>query len=808
MKNFTNLLNLFFAFILSHSLFAQTCINPTGSQAASGTGSWIAHVYDHNGSGNPVTNPFALANYKGHYTETETFNRNWGTGKPDCATAADNFAVRFRMTKSFSCGSYVFTIGGDDGVRLSIDGGSNWLTPTAGNGWTDQSYKTYTFQPVLLNGSTNLVLEYYEKGGVAQVSFGYTVTTGPIPVKEVTAGCSASPIQITGYVAGNYTYAWTGTPINNATIYNPTVSPITTTTYTLVTSTIPSGCSITSSVKVNITSPSGDPAVFGENAWNVYGYNGNSTTLSNNNYRGRYIQPVLSTTNFGVNTQNYWSNGKSPSVAGTTIDNGNLWSGCTTTDDAFTFVHKRKGFPCGNYTFTMTNWDDETRVIIDGVNIWSCSNWSGGGGNNSNSSTFHCGNTRTFTANLDANSKVEIQTFEGSGLANLAVSITANTPTALASTSSRTCATKGSTWIDFIDANKNLVASINPNGNDLGNVTMNSYVATPGVMSACAQPTNPSFQTAYLGRTWVMTSTAYPTGANFPTNVSVRLPFTNSELAALNTTAQNTTTANPMDGGNTSPATASNLMLTKITGATENGIANSADCASTIRAVMSASNGVTPNSIAATSFVDFNIGQFSEFFLHKNINNSPLPVKLTNFSASCDQNVILNWSTASEQNSDKFILEKSRDGLEWIAFAEQAAAGNSNTNIDYQQVDHNAWNGITYYRLRQLDFNGEQEVFGPISTSCEGNISNSMVVYPNPNNGSFTVEITSKEAHQGAELLLTDITGKVIHSQIATIKTGVNQLKINKIDIQSGTYFVLLSGKHSKIKPVKVVVEF
>lgn len=158
----------FSVFVLSvNFLRAQTCTNVTTNPNAYGNGSWIGHVYDHTGAGNPVTSPFVT--YKGYTTETEIFDRNWGTSNPVCAAGSENFAVRYRMNKTFASGNYTFTIGADDGVRLSIDGGATWIV----SDWSDHGYQTISIR-VPMSGNYNLVLEYYEKTGGAQVSFGYT----------------------------------------------------------------------------------------------------------------------------------------------------------------------------------------------------------------------------------------------------------------------------------------------------------------------------------------------------------------------------------------------------------------------------------------------------------------------------------------------------------------------------------------------------------------------------------------------------------------------------------------------------------
>ena len=372
----------------------------------------------------------------------------------------------------------------------------------------------------------------------------------------------------------------------------------------------------------------------------------------------------------------------------------------------------------------------------------------------------------------------------------------------LSGTEAATCIVNGNSWVRFYGSTGLLLGEVNAQGNNLGLVQMNTLVGGPQFMQDCTSPTNPLYHTAYMGRTWIMSSDAYPAGSNFPSNVSVRLPYNNSELIALNNYAVSATTGNPNDDG----ATLANIMLTKITGATENGIANLADCPSTIRAINANSgSGTNIQAIANTQYVDFSIGQFSEFFLHKNINNSALPVTLTNFSATCEDNVTLSWTTASEQNSNRFIVEKSRDGQTWSFVATQTAAGTSNTIHNYTQSDENSWNGVTYYRLRQIDFNGAEEVYGPISVSCEGNES-SMTVYPNPSSGSFTIEIASTEMYNNAQLFLTDLTGKVITTQTINVANGTTQILMDNLDLKMGTYLVTLRGADQQLKPVKVMV--
>ena len=100
------------------------------------------------------------------------------------------------------------------------------------------------------------------------------------------------------------------------------------------------------------------------------------------------------------------------------------------------------------------------------------------------------------------------------------------------------------------------------------------------------------------------------------------------------------------------------------------------------------------------------------------IPSPPLPITLTSFTGTRQSNSnMLEWETTSEQNNSHFILEHSTNGLfnETSAINIQQGAGNSQTPLTYSFVDNNPQPIINYYRLTQVDFNGEYEIFNTIS---------------------------------------------------------------------------------------------
>jgi hypothetical protein len=93
-----------------------------------------------------------------------------------------------------------------------------------------------------------------------------------------------------------------------------------------------------------------------------------------------------------------------------------------------------------------------------------------------------------------------------------------------------------------------------------------------------------------------------------------------------------------------------------------------------------------------------------------------LPVELLSFDGmSTKEGNLLLWKTASEHNSDYFLVQSTIDGEKYTTVDKVSAAGNSNQVMEYSLLDTKYGNNLTYYRLLQYDFDGKYTIYGPIS---------------------------------------------------------------------------------------------
>ena len=172
-----------------------------------------------------------------------------------------------------------------------------------------------------------------------------------------------------------------------------------------------------------------------------------------------------------------------------------------------------------------------------------------------------------------------------------------------------------------------------------------------------------------------------------------------------------------------------------------------------------------------------------------------LPVELLSFTASVNQRatVDLEWSTSLEENSAAFTLERSRDGSTWETIHIVPGAGSTNSISNYHQEDDAPVSGTSYYRLRQTDFDGHEEVLGIREVEITSNAD--LSVYPNPIHDRFT--LTSSEAIS-YPVTIYDIRGTDVTSRIRIYGAGAEQRTVSMEGLPAGSY-ILRVGPRSKV---------
>ena len=182
---------------------------------------------------------------------------------------------------------------------------------------------------------------------------------------------------------------------------------------------------------------------------------------------------------------------------------------------------------------------------------------------------------------------------------------------------------------------------------------------------------------------------------------------------------------------------------------------------------------------------------------------SVLPVSFLGMQYACEGNRInLSWQTVSEWNAMDFLVERSSNGVDWAEVGSIQATGNTNATTNYEFLDNRAPTGLNYYRLVQRDFDGEQEIFGPISANCSELVNNAFA-YPNPSNGQFVVEISSETADGDVLLLLTDANGRLVDQRFEHFTKGTTSLHY-QINVEKGIYILRIQDKNGNFKPLKI----
>ncbi len=164
-----------------------------------------------------------------------------------------------------------------------------------------------------------------------------------------------------------------------------------------------------------------------------------------------------------------------------------------------------------------------------------------------------------------------------------------------------------------------------------------------------------------------------------------------------------------------------------------------------------------------------------------------LPIELVSFDAVVNNDAVnIEWQTAMELNNDFFTVERSRDLTYFEVLDTISGAGNSNTHLFYSYDDINPLEGVSYYRLKQTDYNGDFD-YSLIRSVTTSPVNRELYLYPNPTTGLIYIEGTTNSS---STLRVDNIFGENVSQTILKTNISENKISLDLSSLKNGIYFL------------------
>jgi hypothetical protein len=387
-------------------------------------------------------------------------------------------------------------------------------------------------------------------------------------------------------------------------------------------------------------------------------------------------------------------------------------------------------------------------------------------------------------------------------------------------------------WVTFQDTNNLAILAVNDANVNLGQIGVTVYkddtiptILQTGTGSSCAGVTSTAMSRHFL----IHSTAAQP----FDSLVQVRLYFSNAELDSLSAASL----ANNVPGlpctNDDDVNTINDLYVTKYDDPnalqpTEDGNYhnNLSAAAGGIYRVYGNHGAAGPLLKAPGGFplfyqngqnqnyVQLAVHEFSELWLNGSQSGSALPVEMLYLEAEAVNNtyIQLRWATALEINNNYFEIQRSTDGQTWDSIGMMNGHGNTVTETDYSYNDMNVIPDIRYYyRLKQVDFNGNNKLTDIVSAIING--QGVFVIQgfnPNPTNGTAYL-LFGSSIDQTVTIDIYDNIGQKVSSRQVNIIKGAANTPGNKVTFDlsmyaSGTYNAVITTGSNDIYTRRVIV--
>ena len=180
--------------------------------------------------------------------------------------------------------------------------------------------------------------------------------------------------------------------------------------------------------------------------------------------------------------------------------------------------------------------------------------------------------------------------------------------------------------------------------------------------------------------------------------------------------------------------------------------------------------------------------------------NTIVPLNFIGFNALVenDKTVLLNFQTTNEINTEKFIIERAINGVNFLPI--NSILSNQNISLNYYSTkDYQPFAGINYYRIKQIDKDGKFSYSKIISINLKEVLINAFNIYPNPVNAELKLNIHSKNKEK-ATLIIYDVWGRIISKEVKELSKGNQVLSLNTNHLTPGNYFISLQWPENFVK--------
>lgn len=173
-----------------------------------------------------------------------------------------------------------------------------------------------------------------------------------------------------------------------------------------------------------------------------------------------------------------------------------------------------------------------------------------------------------------------------------------------------------------------------------------------------------------------------------------------------------------------------------------------------------------------------------------------LPLRSLTLSAKAENGKVnVQWNTVDEDNTARFVVEKSVDGTSFLAIGSRPAKGSGNGQYMFQDVQ--PAKGSNFYRIKTIDVNNSFAYSSVAAIDFSGSVKAAMSVYPNPVHEQATVQLDN--VAKGTYILsVRDLAWHLLLQKAVSVSSDYQQVTIPMQGFSAGTYFLQLAGNSTR----------